>query len=185
MDEDEKDTTKKCTLGGNQEVVIINESGLYNAVFGSKKPEAKDFKKWITGTVLPSIRKTGFYATPITTEKILADPDWFIGVLQQYKQERIARLEAENRNLTLKIQLDVSEDWWTVSRFMAMSKMTYKDNKALAQLGKKLSGMARSLGMEIKKAKDERYGKVNSYHTDLFKILFPKWADQIEQEKLR
>lgn len=45
-------------------IKIINESGLYNAILGSKKPQAKAFKKWITSEVLPSIRKQGYYLTP-------------------------------------------------------------------------------------------------------------------------
>ena len=45
-----------------REITLINESGLYNAILGSKKPQAKAFKKWVTSEVLPSIRKHGFYA---------------------------------------------------------------------------------------------------------------------------
>ena len=47
---------------GNRGVNVINESGLYNAILGSKKPQAKAFKKWVTSEVLPSIRRHGFYA---------------------------------------------------------------------------------------------------------------------------
>lgn len=62
LDDDEKGTRKLCTLGGDQEMTIINESGLYNAILGSNKPDAKKFKKWVTAEVLPSIRKYGAYA---------------------------------------------------------------------------------------------------------------------------
>ena len=61
LDEDEKDTQKTSTPSGKQEMTIINESGLYNAVLGSTKPNAREFRKWVTGEVLPSIRKTGGY----------------------------------------------------------------------------------------------------------------------------
>jgi anti-repressor protein len=61
LDEDEKGTSQICTPGGKQTVLVINESGLYNLVLRSEKPEAKKFKKWITSEVLPSIRKTGKY----------------------------------------------------------------------------------------------------------------------------
>ncbi len=67
LDDDEKGTHILRTLGGNQEVTIINESGLYAAILKSRKPEAKKFKKWVTSEVLPSIRKTGNYGiTSIT-----------------------------------------------------------------------------------------------------------------------
>jgi prophage antirepressor-like protein len=61
LDEDEKGTQILSTLGGNQKMSVINESGLYNLIFRSNKPEAKKFKKWVTSEVLPTIRKTGSY----------------------------------------------------------------------------------------------------------------------------
>lgn len=64
LDDDEKGIHTMDTLGGAQEVTIINESGLYSLVLTSRKPEAKRFKKWITAEVLPSIRKTGAYGSP-------------------------------------------------------------------------------------------------------------------------
>lgn len=64
LDDDEKGRNSIPTLGGPQEMSIINESGLYNLVLGSRKPEAKRFKKWVTAEVLPAIRKTGRYEVP-------------------------------------------------------------------------------------------------------------------------
>lgn len=61
LDDDEKGTTSISTLGGRQEVSIINEPGLYSLVLGSRKPEAKAFKRWVTHEVIPAIRKTGGY----------------------------------------------------------------------------------------------------------------------------
>ena len=61
LDEDEKGTQKVSTPGGEQEMLIISESGLYTLIMRSNKPEAKRFRKWVTSTVLPSIRKTGGY----------------------------------------------------------------------------------------------------------------------------
>ena len=52
------------TPGGNQEVIFINESGLYSLILSSKLPQAKAFKRWVTSEVLPSIRKTGRYELP-------------------------------------------------------------------------------------------------------------------------
>ncbi len=75
LDDDEKGTRKVRTPGGEQEMVIITESGLYNAILGSSKPEAKMFKKWITSEVLPEIRKTGGYIaanSDMSDEEIMA-----------------------------------------------------------------------------------------------------------------
>jgi prophage antirepressor-like protein len=64
LDEDEKGVSSIHTPGGQQEMTVVNESGLFNLVLGSRKPEAKRFKRWVTHEVLPSIRKTGSYAVP-------------------------------------------------------------------------------------------------------------------------
>ena len=64
LDDDEKGVGSTDTLGGKQGMQIINEPGLYTLVLGSRKPEAKTFKRWVTHEVLPAIRKTGSYKTP-------------------------------------------------------------------------------------------------------------------------
>lgn len=63
LDADEKGVGSTDTLGGKQGMQIINEPGLYTLVLGSRKPEAKAFKRWVTHDVLPAIRKTGSYKT--------------------------------------------------------------------------------------------------------------------------
>lgn len=83
------------SMGRQQETTIINESGLYNVILRSDKPEAKPFRKWVTSEVLPTIRRHGMYATPDTLEKMLADPDTTIKLLETIKQERAARLALE------------------------------------------------------------------------------------------
>jgi hypothetical protein len=62
LDDDEKGISTVDTLGGPQKTAIINESGLYSLILTSRKPEAKRFKKWITATVIPTIRQTGSYS---------------------------------------------------------------------------------------------------------------------------
>ena len=61
LDPDEREPVRVDTLGGTQEMVFINESGLYSVILRSDKPEAKPFRKWVTSEVLPTIRKTGRY----------------------------------------------------------------------------------------------------------------------------
>jgi prophage antirepressor-like protein len=63
LDDDEKGVVQTDTLGGKQNATIINESGLYNVILRSDKPEAKTFKRWVTHEVLPQIRRTGAYRT--------------------------------------------------------------------------------------------------------------------------
>lgn len=101
LDDDEKGIYKIDTLRGEQNLLHINESGLYSLVLTSNKPEAKAFKKWVTSEVLPSIRKHGIYATDTTIEKMISNPDFAIQLLTTLKEEKAARIEAERRNAVL------------------------------------------------------------------------------------
>ena len=74
---------------------LINESGMYSLVFGSKLPSAKKFKHWVTSEVLPSIRKHGAYMTENTIEKALTSPDFLIQLATKLKEEQEARKKAE------------------------------------------------------------------------------------------
>lgn len=76
LDEDEKAMSVLPTQFGKKSMNMVNESGLYNLIFQSRKPEARAFRKWVTQEVLPNIRKYGFYMTPekamdVSTEKKL------------------------------------------------------------------------------------------------------------------
>lgn len=92
LDEDER---SKFNLGRQGEAVIINEPGLYSLVLGSRKPEARAFKRWITHEVIPSIRKHGAYITTEAAEKIMSDPDNWIKLLTALKEEREGKEVAE------------------------------------------------------------------------------------------
>lgn len=94
----EEDERSKFNLGRQGETIVVNESGLYSLILGSRKPEAKQFKKWITKEVIPSIRKHGIYATDNVIEQILNNPDFGIELLTTLKEERQKRIEAEKTN---------------------------------------------------------------------------------------
>lgn len=89
------------TPGGKQNMTLINESGLYALIFGSKLESAKRFKHWVTSEVLPTIHKHGIYATDNVIDNILNNPDFGIELLTKLKEERKARVEAERRNAIL------------------------------------------------------------------------------------
>lgn len=93
--------TDECTLvsiegaSNGLPVNAVSEAGLYTLVLGSRKPEAKAFKRWITHEVIPTIRRHGAYATETTIESIIADPESGIKLLQALKAEQERRKEAE------------------------------------------------------------------------------------------
>lgn len=96
LDEDEKGVSKIDTLGGAQNVTIISESGLYNVILRSDKPEAKPFRKWVTSEVLPSIRKTGSYTMPKLSKEMQA-----LFLLDDRTQKQEARLTALENTMTV------------------------------------------------------------------------------------
>lgn len=85
----------------NRGLIAINESGLYALIFGSKLESAKRFKHWVTSEILPSIRKNGIYATDNVIDNILNNPDFGIELLTKLKEERAARVKAEQTNAIL------------------------------------------------------------------------------------
>jgi prophage antirepressor-like protein len=106
IDENEKGVSQIDTPGGRQDMTVINESGLYALLFHMQpeKSRAEDsqvqrrveqlrkFRRWVTHDVLPSIRKTGIYATPAKIDELLSDPDAWIKTLTELKRERAEKL---------------------------------------------------------------------------------------------
>lgn len=84
LDDDEKGVVTADTLGGQQQMNIISESGLYALIFTSRKPEAKKFRKWVTSEVLPSIRRSGRYETPLKSETgPMREIDQWLGMVRE------------------------------------------------------------------------------------------------------
>ena len=104
VDIEDKGVTKCYTLGGMQDLTIINESGLYSLVLSSKMPEAKKFRRWVTSEILPSLRKHGAYFTPQALYESLCDPKNLIEILQALadEQKRNTDLSIENAYLSVK-----------------------------------------------------------------------------------
>ena len=97
LDEDERCSELVNTPGGKQKMSIVSEPGLYSSILRSRKPEAKEFKRWITHEVLPSVRKHGAYMTPETLEKTLTNPDFIIKLATELKQEQEKRKALETQ----------------------------------------------------------------------------------------
>ena len=100
LDDDEKGAHSVSTPGGRQRMSIISESGLYSLILGSRKPEAKAFKRWITHEVIPSIRKHGAYMTDSLLDALEAHPEAVPEYLNRLRSEN-----ARNRELTRRLRL--------------------------------------------------------------------------------
>lgn len=94
LDPDERGPVRVDTLGGSQEMTCISESGLYNVILRSDKPEAKPFRKWVTAEVLPAIRRSGGYIAgqnDLSPAELMAKA---IKVAEQTLAERDARISS-------------------------------------------------------------------------------------------
>ncbi|MGG5306497.1 anti-repressor protein [Enterococcus pernyi] len=103
VDEEDKGVTKWDTLGGKQNMTIINESGLYSLILKSKLPSARKFKRWVTSEVLPSIRKNGAYLTDQKAYEITHNPnslaDLLLQASEQLKQKDLVIQEMQPKAL--------------------------------------------------------------------------------------
>ncbi|MGE6593202.1 BRO-N domain-containing protein [Bacillus mycoides] len=101
LDDEKQTVILNDTLSRNPKTQVVNKAGLYTLIIGSRKPEAKTFKRWITHDVIPSIRKHGAYMTENTIEQAISDPDFMIGLLTSLKKEKAKRIEMEKENEAL------------------------------------------------------------------------------------
>lgn len=95
VDEEDKQNCQNSSFESPRGLTIINESGLYSLILSSKLPNAKKFKHWVTGEVLPSIRKHGAYMTDSTLEQALTSPDFLIKLATELKTEKEKRQALE------------------------------------------------------------------------------------------
>ena len=158
LDEDERMTLSSNEghsgqRGGAQSLNIVNEPGLYTLVLGSRKPEAKAFKRWITHEVIPAIRKHGGYLTPPTIEELLDNPDMIVELALRLKAERekcaiaerellLARPKVEyfdelvDRKTLTGIRQTAKELKWREKefiRFLLENRFIYRDQKSKLQ----------------------------------------------------
>ena len=144
LDEDELTRIKIVSGGQNREMLAVNEPGLYSLVLGSRKPEAKAFKRWVTHEVLPSIRQNGYYALmPVETSQRTLTPDDYL---------RAATIVARCRNDRLPYVLGFLEKGgWDVPK---IEKPAFKRtpiaavvNRTLEETGLSLRQLAKLTGL--------------------------------------
>ncbi|MBT2736594.1 phage antirepressor [Bacillus sp. ISL-7] len=146
LDEDEKGVHSMDTLGGKQELTIINEAGLYTLILKSRKPEAKAFKRWITHEVIPTIRQHGAYFTDNVLAKTLDDPNYMLGLLTNLAEERNKRILADH---TIALQAPKVEAY--DSFLSGLNTMTITEaGKCLGMSGIKLYEILRREGILLK-----------------------------------
>lgn len=123
VDEEDKGVTKCDTLGGGQNLTIINESGMYSLILSSKLEGAKRFKRWVTLEILPAIRKTGAFATDSAAAELKARE---LRVKEMNAQARLINAETR-RLLILQKEKGLSKVAVDALAVRAMEDVTGKD----------------------------------------------------------
>lgn len=153
LDDDEKQTVVlNDTLSRNPNTQVVNEPGLYSLILGSRKPEAREFKRWITHEVIPAIRKHGGYLTPDKVEEALLNPDTIIRLATELKRERE---EKERLQLETARQADVIEE--QAERLTYLDEiMRSEDTLTISQIAADYGLTARQLNAILKEAGVQR-----------------------------
>lgn len=178
VDEEDKGVTKCDTLGGVQDLTVINESGLYSLILSSKMPNAKKFKSWVTSEVLPSIRKHGIYATDNVIDNILNNPDFGIQLLTKLKEERTARVEAERRNAIL-MHVNKTYTVTEIAKELGL-KSAIQLNKILAE--KKIQYQVNGTWVMYSKYSDLGYEEIKQEVLDSGRVIYHRRITQMGRE---
>lgn len=148
VDEEDKGVSKCDTPGGKQEMTIINESGMYSLVLSSKMPKAKEFKRWVTSEVLPSIRKHGIYATDQTIDEIIANPDFAIELLTELKKERKEKEKLVGKISELKPKANYTDKILNNSGLVTITQIA----KDYGMSGRSMNELLHDLGVQYKQS---------------------------------
>lgn len=170
LDEDERKLIPVIdSIGRNQDTWVVNETGLYNLIIRSNKPDAKKFKRWITHEVLPSIRKNGKYDI-----NGLSKIDLIIQSAQALKTIESKQIEHDSRLSLLEAQSKQNSGYtgyFTITAWCKFNKIKISLYNAKKN-GKEATSVSNEWGVDVGKVTDERFGVVNSYREDVLEEVF-------------
>lgn len=181
LDDDEKDIQTLNTLGGEQKCLIINESGLYNAVLSITKrnkeryEKARMFKKWITSEVIPTIRNTGAYIEEEREEEVVEK--YFSGLSEETKKAMVIDLMKNNKKNKIKADkwdrfLDTDSTYTFTEVSKLISTKAEEDKLDIKISNKELTKFLREQGILSKNKKGTSYlNTPNKDYEDYFNVV--------------
>lgn len=171
VDSDYITTSNIVTSNGTVEMLFVNEAGLYEVIFTSRKPEAKAFKKWVFSEVLPSIRRTGGYQ-----QKELSPLDILKQQVQlmEAQEQRLSQVETSVTRVEKEMGRALSpyNDYYTALAYLNLIDYQDANIEAAKELGRKASRLCRFEGISPCRVSDPRFGAVNSYPIDILDKAF-------------
>lgn len=196
LDDDEKGIDIIDTPGGAQEMSMISEAGLYSLILRSRKPEAKEFKRWVTHDILPSIRKTGGYGqwnlprvpksfpdalrmiADIEEEKQLAleQRDYYkrtkaeIGNRREATAMATASAAVRQRD-ALADQLGEGKHYKQVKAIPWLLEVFHESAGMYSQVGRKLSQLGERMGLSPRIKEDSQYGTIKIHHVEVIEAF--------------
>lgn len=160
VDEEDKTLNDSFTVNGTKGI-LINESGLYSLILRSQLPKARQFKRWVTSEVMPSIRRHGMYAT----DELIANPDLAIAAFTALKEEREKRMALEEAVAVQKQQIAEMQ-----------SKATYYDVVLKCKDAVNISVIAKDYGWSAQRMNEYLHKKgVQFKQADIW-LLYQKHA---------
>ena len=154
LDGDEKGRNQIPTLGGVQEMAVVNESGLYTVILRSDKPQAKPFRKWVTSVVLPSIRKTGSYSVQQPNAFENLSPQLQVLIQMETRQKQIEARQAEQATALAGLEQKIQN----TCEVIALDKTAWrKDSEHL------INKIARATG--------EGYGGIRLVYEEIYRSI--------------
>lgn len=162
------------------DMIFITEGDLYRLIASSKMEKAEEFEKWVFDEVLPSIRKNGIYATEVTVEKMLSDPDFAIELLTTLKEERAKRLEVEKTNTIL---MHVTKNYTATEIAKELGfKSATELNKILSQM--KVQYKQNETWVLYSKYADKGYTDIKQQVLDSGRVVYDRKWTQIGRKFL-
>lgn len=180
LDDDEKGAVEILTRGGYQKMNIVTEAGMYQLIFRSNKPQAKEFKRWVTHDVLPQIRKTGSYQSKALSPLEILEQQV---QLLRAQQQRLEDQEAVNalQDSTLSdhtqrlehIEQNVGDvEYFTIIAYCRAIKHPSVDDAQARALGKQAAQLSREQGYAMGEAPHPWHGTVHTYHREILQQVF-------------
>lgn len=164
LDEDERGVRSLHTLGGLQDLACVNEAGLYTLILGSKKGEAKAFKRWVTHEVLPAIRKTGRYEVPQVKDPAI---QMLIDMAVRLDEARTIAEDAKAQAQQAQdaaVQALHGQQWLTIQQYVAIYRLDRQlPVGSQGQYGKWLVGYCLEHGLPVYKQRSVKGWEENTY----------------------
>lgn len=186
VDEEDKLTRQITDSGQGRQMYVINESGLYSLILKSKMTNARQFKRWVTSEVLPTIRKYGVYMSAETIEKALTDPDTIIHLATQLKKEReILKEEREQKLIAQQqvMELQPKADYYDsiLSNKGLIPITTIAKNYGMS--GTKFNELLHEMGIQYKQGKTwllyQKHAQNGYTHSEPFAYVDKEGNDQV------